>query len=195
MAQRVSLQRSILLTILCLGLVFGALGLAYAYWHARQALQITIDQSFVELSRQGAANVGLVFSREIEWLERLSRLPEVRDALRDGAGLVARTQGITRWHEEHQRDFRSLVLLDRQGRLVGAAPSDMKSAHYHEQPWWPVVFDEGRPWSSDIRVDEQGQRYWEVAVPVRDTEARVIGALKVVLAMDRLLATMLGTRI
>lgn len=195
MAQRVSLQRSILLTILCLGLVFGALGLAYAYWHARQALQITIDQSFVELSRQGAANVGLVFSREIEWLERLSRLPEVRDALRDGAGLVARTQGITRWHEEHQRDFRSLVLLDRQGRLVGAAPSGMKSAHYHEQPWWPVVFDEGRPWSSDIRVDEQGQRYWEVAVPVRDTEARVIGALKVVLAMDRLLATMLGTRI
>jgi PAS domain S-box-containing protein len=195
MAQRVSLQRSISLTILCLGLVFGALGLAYAYWHARQALQITIDQSFVELSKQGAANVGLVFSREIEWVERLSRLPEVRDALRDGAGLVARAPGITRWHEEHQRDFRSLVLLDRQGRLVGVAPSDMTAAHYREQPWWPVVFDEGRPWSSDIRVDEQGRSYWEVAVPVRDAETRVVGALKIVLAMDRLLATMLRTRI
>ena len=195
MAQRVSLQRSISLSILCLGLVFGALGLAYAYWHARQALQITIDQSFVELSKQGAANVGLVFSREIEWVERLSRLPEVRDALRDGAGLVTRAPGITRWHEEHQHDFRSLVLLDRQGRLVGVAPSDMTAAHYREQPWWSVVFDEGRPWSSDIRIDEQGRSYWEVAVPVRDAETRVVGALKIVLAMDRLLATMLRTRI
>ncbi|MGE3153464.1 MAG: ATP-binding protein [Nitrospiraceae bacterium] len=195
MAQRISLQRSISLTILCLGLVFGAVGLAYAYWHARQALQITIGQSFVELSKQGAANVGLIFSREVEWVERLSRLPEVRDALRDGARLVARAPGITRWHEEHQRDFRSLVLLDRQGRLVGVAPSDMSAAHYREQPWWSVVFEEGRPWSSNIRVDEHGRSYWEVAVPVSDGEAQVIGALEVVLAMDRLLATMLGTRI
>ena len=195
MPQRISLQRSISLSVLFLGLVFGTLGLAYAYWHARQALRANIDQTFVELSKQGAENVRLTLIREIEWIERLSSLPEIRAVLHNWANVTSRSPAIKRWREQQHRYFRSLILVDRQGYLVGGTRSEASQIHYRQQPWWPVVLEEGRPWTGEMTVNSEGESFWEVAVPVRDDKDGVVGVLKVAVNMDQLLATMLRSRI
>ncbi len=195
MRKRVSLQRSITLSVLSIGLLSGIFGLAYAYWQAKQSLRATIGLTFQELARQSADKVGLILDKEIEWVERLSALPEVREAVREGTRLTFDQPALQRWRETQRPYFRSMVVLDREGRSVGGVTSEATRTHYNVQPWWPVVFDQRRAWAGELRMDEAGHGYWEVAVPIADEAGAVLGALKVVIEKDRLFASVLSSRI
>lgn len=195
MGKRVSLQRLITLSVLSIGLLSGTFGLAYAYWQAKQSLRATIGLTFQELARQSADKVGLILNKEIEWVERLSVLPEVLEAVREGTRLTFDQPGLQRWRETQRQYFPSMVILDRQGRSVGGVTSDTTRTHYNMQPWWPVVFDQQRSWAGGLRLDESGRGYWEVAVPIADEAGTVLGALKVVIEKDQLLASVFRSRI
>lgn len=194
MGKRISLQRLITLYILLIGLLSGALGLGYAYWHAKQTRRTTIGLYFQELARHNADKVGLVLAKEIEWVERLGALPEVREAVRQGIRLSLDKPKLQQWRDEQRQYFLSLAVIDRRGQLIGGTTSETTRAHYAQQPWWPIVFGQGRPWSSDLRLDEKGPGYWEVAVPISDRGV-VLGVLKAAIGMDELFAPVLRTRI
>ncbi len=195
MKPRASLQRSLTVSVLLLGLLFGTVGLGFAYWHARQSLRHTIGQTFLELARQGADKMGLILSREVEWVGRLAAMPEVTEALQDRTPLAFRSPRIQRWREEQERYFRSLVLIDRRGQLVGGVNTETTQSHYQRQSWWSAVMHEGRAWSGPIAVDDRGRSTWEVVVPIRGSKDAVVGAVKVVVEMERVLAAMLRARI
>ncbi len=78
MSPRVSLQRLIILSVLSVGILSGTVGLAYAYWHAKQSLQTIVGVTFQEIARQSADKTALLLAKEIEWTQRLSALPDVR---------------------------------------------------------------------------------------------------------------------
>ena len=125
MRKQVSLQRSITLSILSIGLLSGALGLAYAYWQTKHSFREAIGVGFQELARQSADKVGLILEKEIEWVERLSSLPQVREAVREGTRLTFDQQVLERWKESQRPYFRSLEILDLRGRSVGGATSEI----------------------------------------------------------------------
>ncbi|HKW86892.1 MAG TPA: ATP-binding protein [Nitrospiraceae bacterium] len=195
MNKRISLQTSITLSVLLIGLLSGALGLGYAYWHAKQTRRTAIGLYFQELARQGADKVSLVLAKEIEWVERMSSLPEVREAVKEGVRLALDKPELQRWREEQSQYFRSLAIVDRNGRLVGGVTSKATRAHYAQQSWWPIVFEQRRSWAGDLRVDETGRGYWEVAVPISDEDGVTLGALKVAIGTEGLFASVLRTRI
>ncbi|MEO5955953.1 MAG: cache domain-containing protein [Nitrospiraceae bacterium] len=195
MRKRVSLQRSITLSVLSIGLLYGAFGLAYAYWQTKHSFHAAIGLGFQELARQSADKVGLILDREIEWVERLSSLPEVREAVREGTRLTFKQPALRRWKESQRPYFRSLVILDRQGRSVGGATSETTRAYYKRQPWWPVLFEQRRSWVGELHLDEMGHGHLEVAVPIVDEADSVLGALKTVIERDQLLTSVLRSRI
>jgi len=196
MRRRISLQSLITLSVLSIGLLFGTIGLAYAYWQAKQSLQTTIGLTFQELARQSADKVALILAKEIEWVERLSALPEVRGAVKGGVRVPLDKPSLRKLREEQRQYFQSLAILDRQGRSVGGVTSEAARAHYTSQPWWPVLFDQQRPWAGDLYVDDHTDRgFWEVAVPIFDQDRTVLGALKVVIDKDALFASVLRSRI
>lgn len=195
MKKPVSLQRLITLSVLSIGLLSGTVGLAYAYWQAKQSLRTTIGVTFQELAHQSADKTALILAKEIEWVERLSALPEVRGAVRRGLPPSFNTSELRRWREEQRQYFRSLLILDRRGRLLRGIISETTRQHYARQPWWSAVFEEERPWAGELRLDDSGQAYWEVAVPIRDDHGAVHGALKAVIARPELFASVLRSRI
>ncbi|MEW6245123.1 MAG: ATP-binding protein [Nitrospirota bacterium] len=195
MTRRISLQSLITLSVLTIGLLSGTIGLAYAYWQAKLSLQASIGLTFQELARQSADKVGLILAKEIEWVERLSALPDVQSAARQGSRLVLDRPAFHEWREEQRQYFRSLVVIDRQGRSVGGVTSDAARTYYQRQPWWPVVFEQRRPWAGDLRVDESGRGFWEIAAPIIDEDGAALGALKVVIGKDELFASVLRSRI
>ena len=83
MRKQVSLQRSISLSVLSIGLLSGAFGLGYAYWQTIHSFRDAIGLGFQELARQSADKVGLILDKEVEWVERFSSLPEIREAVRE----------------------------------------------------------------------------------------------------------------
>ena len=195
MRKRVSLQRSITFSILSIGLLSGAFGLAYAYWETKHSFREAIGLGFQELARQSADKVGLILEKEIEWVERLSSLPEVREAVREGTRLTFDQQVLERWKESQRPYFRSLEILDRRGRSVGGVTSESVRTYYRRQPWWPVVFEQRRSWVGELRFDETGQGSLEVAVPIVDEAGAVLGAIKAVIEKDQLLTSVLRSRI
>ncbi len=195
MTKRISLQSLITLSVLSIGLLSGTIGLAYAYWQAKLSLQASIGLTFQELARQSADKVGLILAKEVEWVARLSALPDVRSAARQGSRLALDAPAFHKWREEQHRYFRSLVVIDRLGRSVGGVTSEATRTYYGRQPWWPVVFDQRRPWTGDLRFDQSGRGFWEVAVPILDEDGAVLGALKVVIGQDELFASILRSRI
>ena len=195
MRKQVSLQRSITLSVLSIGLLYGAFGLAYAYWQTKHSFQAAIGLGFQELARQSADKVGLILDKEIEWVERLSSLPEVREAVREGTRLSFNQPALQRWKESQQPYFRSLVILDRRGRSVGGVTSEGTRTYYKRQPWWPVVFEQRRSWVGELRLDETGHGNVEVAVPIVDESGSVLGALKAVIEKDQLLTSVLRSKI
>jgi len=68
MRKRVSLHRLLTSSVLSIGLFTGAVGLAYAYWHAKESLRDTIGLNFQELARQSADKVELVLARRLGWI-------------------------------------------------------------------------------------------------------------------------------
>jgi hypothetical protein len=162
MRKRVSLQRSITLSVLSIGLLSGAFGLAYAYWQTKLSFREAIGLGFQELARQSADKVGLILEKEIEWVERLSFLPQVREAVREGTRLTFDQQVLDRWKESQRPYFRSLEILDRRGRSVGGPTSENTKSQYSRQPWWPVVFDQRRLWVGELRFDEKGDGDLEI---------------------------------
>jgi PAS domain S-box-containing protein len=195
MRKRVSLERSITLSVLSIGLLLGTIGLLYAYWHAKTALRDTIGVTFQELARQSANNVGHLLTKEIEWIERLAGLPTIRAAARHGARVTFDASDLRRIKEEQQRYFTSMMIVDQKGQAVGDAISASTNTHYRQQPWWPVVFEEGRAWGGALSRDEMGRWYWEVAVPIREVDGNVVGALKVIFGREHLLKSVLNGRI
>lgn len=195
MRKRVSLQRSITLSVLSIGLLYGAFGLAYAYWQTKHSFRAAIGLGFQELARQSADKVGLILDKEIEWVERLSSLPEVREAVREGTRLTFNQPALQRWQESQRPYFRSLVILDRRGRSVGGVTSESTRTYYNRQPWWPVLFEQRRAWVGALRLDEMGHGYLEVAVPIVDEAGSVLGALKAVTEKEQLLTSVLRSRI
>ncbi len=195
MRKRVSLERLITLSVLVIGLLFGTIGLAYTYWYAKDTRRHTVGLTFQELARQSAENVGLLLTKEIEWVEQLGALPVVRTAARRGARLLFDDPDLRRVREAQQRYFTSMVIVDREGHAVGGVTSDVTRAHYRQQPWWPVVFEQGRVWGGNLNRDEAGRWYWEVAVPIQEADRHVVGVLKVVIGRDDLLASILRSRI
>lgn len=195
MRKPVSLQRSITLSVLSIGLLSGAFGLTYAYWQTKHSFRAAIGLGFQELASQSADKVGLILEKEIEWVERLSSLPEVREAVREGTRLNFNQPAFQRWKESQRPYFRSLVILDRRGRSVGGASSESTRTYYKRQSWWPVVFDQRRSWVGELRLDDMGQGYLEVAVPIVDEAGSVLGALKAVIERDQLLTSVFRSRI
>lgn len=195
MRKRVSLQHSITLSVLSIGLLSGAIGLAYSYWQTKHSLREAIGLGFQELARQSADKVGLILEKEIEWVERLSSLPQVREAVREGTRLTFDQQVLERWKESQRPYFRSLEIIDRRGRSVGGAASESVKTHYSRQPWWPVVFDQRRLWVGKLRLDEMGHGDLEIAVPIVDEAGVVLGAIKAVIEKDQLLTSVLRSRI
>lgn len=195
MRKRVSLQRSITLSVLSIGLFSGALGLAYAYWQTKHSFSEAIGLGFQELARQSADKVGLILEKEVGWVERLSSLPQVREAVREGTRLTFDHQVLERWKESQRPYFRSLEILDRRGRSVGRATSGHNTTQYSRQPWWPVVFDQRRLWVGALRLDERGDGELDIAVPIVDEVGFVLGAIKAVIEKDQLLTSVLRSRI
>lgn len=195
MRKRVSLQRLVTLWVLSIGLLTGAFGLLYAYWHAKHSLRSTIGLTFLELAHQSADKVGLILEKEVEWVERLASTTDVVDAVTSGTGVAFDRPAFQRWRESQLRYFRSMVILDRQGRSVGGVISDVTRAHYNQQLWWPVVFEQRQIWVGELRSNEAGSGYWEVAVPITDRRGAVIGAIKVVIEKDQLFASVFRSRI
>ena len=56
----ISLQSLITLSVLSIGVLTGTVGLAYAYWQAKQSLYVTVGTAFQELARQSADKVALL---------------------------------------------------------------------------------------------------------------------------------------
>lgn len=195
MSKRVSLQRLVTLSVLSIGLLTGTLGLAYAYWQAKLSLRTTVGLTFQELAHQSADKVGLIFDKEVEWVERLGSMSEVIDAVKAGTGPAFDRPALQRWRDSQLRYFLSIAVLDHRGRSVGGVTSDITRTHYSQQPWWPVVFEQRRTWAGGLRSDEAGHGYWEVATPILDHGGLVIGAIKVVIETDQLLASVLRSRI
>jgi len=195
MRKRVSLQRSITLSVLSIGLLSGAFGLAYSYWRTKHSFREAIGLGFQELARQSADKVGLILEKEIEWVERLSFLPEVREAVREGTRLTFDQQVLERWKESQRPYFRSLEILDRRGRSVGGVTSESARTYYSRQPWWPVVFEQRRLWVGELRLDEKGSGDLEIAVPIVDEAGAVLGAIKAVIEKDQLVTSVLRSRI
>ena len=195
MRKRVSLQRSITLSVLSIGLFSGAFGLAYAYWQTKHSFSEAIGLGFQELARQSADKVGLILEKEVGWVERLSSLPQVREAAREGTRLTFDHQVLERWKESQRPYFRSLEILDRRGRSVGRATSGHPTTQYSRQPWWPVVFDQRRLWVGALRLDEKGDGELDIAVPIVDEVGIVLGAIKAVIEKDQLLTSVLRSRI
>ncbi len=195
MRQRVSLQSLFTLSVLAVGLFSGTVGLAYAYWHARQSLQTTVGTTFQEIARQSADKAALLLAGEIEWVQRLAALPDLRASV-EGAVLSAETaRPIERWREEQHRYFHALAIVRADGQLVGGRVSDSTRGFYTRQPWWTTVVQEGRSWAGPLTVDEEGHGYWEVAVPISERSEPVRGVLKVVIGTDRILSSILGSRL
>ncbi len=195
MRKQVSLQRSITLSVLSIGLLSGAFGLTYSYWQTKHSFREAIGLGFQELARQSADKVGLILEKEIEWVERLSSLPQVREAVREGTRLTFDQQILERWKESQRPYFRSLEILDRQGRSVGGATSEDIKTQYSRQPWWPVVFDQRRLWVGKLRLDEMGDGDLEIAVPIVGDDGTVLGAIQAVIEKDQLLTSVLRSRI
>ncbi|MBI5854777.1 MAG: PAS domain S-box protein, partial [Nitrospirae bacterium] len=190
-----SLQQAIAGSVLPIGLLCVILGTAYAYWSAEEAVRATVRTNFRELARQGADKVSLILTKEIQWVERLSASPEVQEAVAGGARLKLDPKAFHQWQKEQQRYFRSLVIVDREGRLVGTAPSESQREFYTHQDWWRTTVMDGHPWTGDFHVDDLGRGYWEVAVPIVTKNQAVQGALKVAIATDDLFASTLRVRI
>lgn len=197
MGKRISinLQQAIAGSILTIGLLCVILGTAYAYWSAKQAVRATVRTNFRELARQGADKISLILAKEIQWVERLGTRPEVQAALAGGARVKLDPKAFLRWQEEQQRYFRSLVIVDREGRLVGTPPSPSQREFYTSQDWWRTTVMGGRPWTGDFQVDGRGRGYWEVVVPIVTKNQEVRGALKVAIDTDDLFASTLRVRI
>ena len=195
MRKQVSLQRSITLSVLSIGLLSGAFGLAYAYWQAKHSFREAIGLGFQELARQSADKVGLILEKEIGWVERLSSLPQVREAVREGTRLTFDQQVLERWKESQRPYFRSLEILDRRGRSVGGPTGENTKIQYSRQPWWPVVFEQRGLWVGELRLDEKGDGDLEVAVPIVDEAGTVLGAIKALIEKDQLLTSVLRSRI
>jgi len=195
MRKQVSLQRSITLSVLSIGLLSGAFGLTYAYWQTKHSFREAIGLGFQELARQSADKVGLILEKEIEWVERLSSLPQVREAVREGTRLTFDQQVLERWKESQRPYFRSLEILDRRGRSIGGATSESTKMQYSSQPWWPVVFEQRRLWVGKLRLDERGYGDLEIAVSIVDEAGAVLGAIKAVIEKDQLLTSVLRSRI
>jgi PAS domain S-box-containing protein len=187
----ITLERVITLSVLSVGLLLGMMGVGYVYWYAEASLRQTVGVTFQELARQSAENVGLLLTKEVEWIERLSALPMVRTAARDGTRVTFDAPDLKRIREEHQRYFSSMVIVNRKGQPVGDAISEATTAHYRQQSWWSVVFDEGRPWGGAVNRDEVGRWYWEVAVPIKEAGGAIVGALKVVIGREHFLDSVL----
>ncbi len=195
MRQRVSLQSLITLSVLAVGLFSGTVGLAYAYWHAKQSLHATVGITFQEIARQSADKAALLLAKEIEWMQRLSALTDIRASVEGALPVAQAALQFERWHEEQHRYFHSLAIVRADGQLVGGRLSDSTRTFYAQQPWWPIVFKDDRPWAGPLTVDEEGRGYWEVAVPIGGQGEPVRGALKVVIGTDRILSSILGSRI
>ena len=195
MRKQVSLQRSITLSVLSIGLLSGALGLTYAYWQTKYSFREAIGIGFQELARQSADKVGLILEKEIGWVERLSSLPQVREAVREGTRLTFDQQVLERWKESQRPYFRSLEILDLRGRSVGAAASGNTTTRYSQQSWWQIVFEQRRLWVGELRLDEKGDGDLEIAVPIIDEAGTVLGAIKAVIEKDQLLTSVLRSRI
>ena len=195
MRKQVSLQLSITLSVLSIGLLSGAFGLAYAYWQTKHSFREAIGLGFQELARQSADKVGLILEKEIGWVERLSSLPQVREAVREGIRLTFDQQVLERWKESQRPYFRSLEIFDRRGRSVGGAVGENTKTQYSRQPWWPVVFEQRRLWVGNLRLDEKGDGDLEIAVPIVDEAGTVLGAIKAVIEKDQLLTSVLRSRI
>jgi PAS domain S-box-containing protein len=191
----ISLERVITLSVLSIGLLLGTIGVFYAYWYAKASLRQSVGVTFQELARQSAENVGLLLTREVEWVEQLSALPMVRAAAREGTRVTFDAPDLKRIREDQQRYFTSMVIVDQKGQAVGDAISEATKAHYRQQPWWTVVFDEGRAWGGAVNRDEVGRWYWEVAVPIKEAGGIIIGALKVVIGREQFLDSVLRGRI
>lgn len=195
MRQRVSLQSLVTLSVLAVGLVSGTVGLAYAYWHARQSLQTTVGITFQEIARQSADKAALLLTGEIEWVQRLAALPDLRASV-EGAVLSAQAaRQVERWRDAQHRYFHSLAIVRADGQLVGGKSSDSVREFYARQPWWTMVVQEGHSWAGPLTVDEEGHGYWEVAVPIGARGEPVRGVLKVVIGTDRILSSILGSRL
>ncbi len=195
MSQRVSLQSLITLSVLSVGILSGTVGLAYAYWHAKQSLQTTVGVTFQEIAHQSADKAALLLAKEIEWMQRLSALPDIRASVEGTAQVGQAALQFERWREEQHRYFHSLAIVRADGQLVGGRLSDSARAFYAQQPWWPTIFRDGRPWAGPFTVDEDGRGSWEVAVPIGGQGQPVRGALKVVIGTDRILSSILESRI
>jgi PAS domain S-box-containing protein len=195
MSKRISLERSITSSVLSVGLLLGMVGSAYVYWYAKESLRYTLGTTFQELARQSADHIGLSLTREVEWIEGLSALSAIQSATRIGGRLPFNDSDLRRFQEHEGRYFTSMMLVDRNGHVVGGMTSGLTESHYRDQLWWSVVFDQGRAWAGTLSRDDTGRWHWEIAVPVRETTGSVIGALKVIIGKEDLLASILHSRI
>lgn len=195
MRQRVSLQSLVTLSVLAVGLVSGTVGLAYAYWHARQSLQTTVGITFQEIARQSADKAALLLTGEIEWVQRLAALPDLRASVEGAEPPEQAARQVDRWRETQHGHFHSLAIVRADGQLVGGRSSDSVRGFYARQPWWMVVVQEGHSWAGPLTVDDEGHGYWEVAVPIGERGEPVRGVLKVVIGTDRILSSILRSRL
>jgi PAS domain S-box-containing protein len=195
MSQPSSIERSITFPVFSVGLLLGTIGLVYAYWSAKDSLRYTVGSTFQELARQSAENAGLLLTKEIEWVEQVSALPILRAAVKEGTSITFDHPELRRVREEQQRYFTSMMIVGRQGQAIGGGASEATRAYYRRQPWWPVVFEDGRAWGGALNRSDDGRWYWEVAVPIRDDNGTVAGALKVVIGREHFLDSVLRGRI
>ena len=178
----IGLESLITLSVLAIGVLAGTLGLAYAYWHAKQSLYETVGTTFQELARQSSDKLSLLLTKEVDWIQRLAVLPEVRESVLEGFRPRLNDPPWRHWRDQQRPYFRSLAILDRHGRMTGGYTSEITRTHYSQQPWWPIVFDKGRPWVGAFRFDDDGQGYLEIIAPILDGRNSAIGALKVAIA-------------
>jgi PAS domain S-box-containing protein len=88
-----------------------------------------------------------------------------------------------------------MMIVGSYGQGAGSVASEATKTYYKQQPWWPVVFETGRTWGGALNRDSTGRWYWEVVVPIREDDGPVTGALKVVIARENFLDSVLRGRV
>ena len=179
----IGLESLITFSVLTIGILAGTAGLAYAYWHAERSLHDTVGTAFQELARQSGEKIALLLSKEVDWIQRLAALPEVRESVRADSPPRLNDPPLRHWREQQAPYFRSLIVLDRNGRMTGGYTSEATRLHYMRQPWWPIIFSLRQPWVGDYRFDDDGQGYLEIVAPILDRD-NVIGGLKVMIGLS-----------
>ena len=176
-----SIRSRILIFALLATLVPSGLALGVSYVQNRRLLEAQLTRDLVSRSTQSAGGVGVWLKERLYDLRIFAGSDEVANQLALAGDIVPGSPTRGRLHDYllslHERvaDFEQLMVLDTRGRMLATS---LTSATRVELPadWLRTLRTESRVIGPPRRA-KGGKTTLLVAVPVRRTDGRVVGAL------------------